>query len=366
MVKHIVILAGGAGTRLWPASRRELPKQFLDLGSGTSLFVQTLRRAAALNFRGCLLVVTHAGQAGLIRGQVELYRRRHGAFPAPILVLAEPEARNTGPALAYAAAVLKKLGPGTDSFLVQTADHSIEPELSFAADVETASRLAEAGYLVTFGIKPDRPETGYGYIEAGEALTGELEGGAAVASFREKPDRPTAEAYLAQGGYFWNSGMFVFRLDSFLAGLAAASPEVSGPFADLALDCALPRGGGIAVLEPTAALRRAYGRLPSISIDYALMEKHARRAMVPACFDWSDVGSWDEVARLFPGGGPGTFRAAAAGSFVYSDLPVALAGVKDLIVVVKNGVVLVARRGATQEVKALVEQVRRAGREELL
>jgi mannose-1-phosphate guanylyltransferase/mannose-6-phosphate isomerase len=368
VVEHIVIMAGGAGTRLWPASRQAFPKQFLDLGSGTSLFVDTLRRAAALKFSGCLLVVTHADQVGIIREQAETYNRRFGAFPAPIVVLAEPEARNTGPALAYAAAYLRGMGPGGGSFLVQTADHSIEPEASFAADVKTASRLAAAGYLVTFGITPTRAETGYGYIEAGPALAGDLSGGRGreVARFREKPDRATAEAFLEQGGFYWNSGMFVFPLDSFLSGLDAASPEVTGPFAGLPPAQPPPPAGELVVVEVTDALRRIYARLPSISIDYALMEKHARCAMVPASFSWSDVGSWDEVARLFPGGGAATFASGAEKNFVYSDQPVALAGVKDLIVVVNNGVVLVARRGESQRVKEIVEQLGQAGRGELL
>jgi mannose-1-phosphate guanylyltransferase/mannose-6-phosphate isomerase len=362
VVDHIVIMAGGAGTRLWPASRQQQPKQFLDLGSGVSLFVSTLRRAAALNCPGCLVVVTHAGQVKIIREQLEDYRRLYGAFPAPVVILPEPEARNTAPALAYAASFLRGRGSGAGSFLVQTADHSIEPVEAFAADVEKASTLAGEGYLVTFGVTPTRAETGYGYIEAGAALSG----GAEVARFKEKPDLAAAETMLERGGYFWNSGMFVFPLDMFWQGLSDASPGVTKPFSGLSLALDLPRPVEAALLEVTEALKRAYGRLPSVSIDYALMEKHGRCAMVSSTFSWSDVGSWEEVARLFPGGGPGTFVSGAEGSFVFSDLPVALAGVEDLIVVVKNGVVLVTRKGASQQVKALVEQVRQAGRHELL
>jgi len=363
VVKHIVIMAGGAGTRLWPASRKALPKQFLDLGTGTSLFVATLKRAASLDIAGCLLVVTHADQAEIIREQVDLYRRLHGDFPAPIVVLAEPEARNTAPALAYAACFLKSLGAGKESFLVQTADHNIEPEPVFAADVEDASRLAEAGYLVTFGITPTRAETGYGYIEAGEPAGSR---GREVARFREKPDRAAAEGFLAKGGFYWNSGMFVFGLESFLTGLETATPEVVSPFAGLPQAPPLPSTGEVAVVEVTEQLRQIYAQLPSISIDYALMEKHPRCAMVKASFAWSDVGSWDETARLFPGGSEATFASGSENCFVYSDLPVALAGVEDLIVIVKNGVVLVARKGESQRVKELVEQVKQAGKDKLL
>ncbi len=354
MIQHVVILAGGSGTRLWPASREGSPKQFLDLGSGRSLLQQALARALGLRPAGRVLVVTHESQAQAVLKQARALR-------APgLAVLAEPAARNTAPAIAYACAWLEARGEGDAPLLVLAADHIIEPPERFAAAVARAAALAAGGRLVVFGVRPDRPETGYGYIEAGERL-GE---GLLVRSFHEKPDAEGARRYLESGGYYWNSGMFAFTAGSFLEEADALAPWLSAPFrrARAALAKGKPRRG---IVAPAAGLRGIYGGLRSISIDYAIMEKSRRAAMVEADFAWSDVGSWDEVARVARPQGE-LARAGGDGNFVLSDIPVALAGVSGLIVVVRNGVCLVCRAGSSQLVREVVEQVKGKGRSELL
>lgn len=375
MVQHAVILAGGSGTRLWPASRRSFPKQFLDFGNGQSLFIMTVVRALSLGIRGTLLIVTHKDHLGQIEKQC---RQAASVVPGPkrILIIPEPEAKNTAPAVAFACAVLKSMGEGKSSILVLPADHTIEPLEVFKADVEKASRLAEQGYLVTFGIPPERPETGYGYIEAGTAVITETEaregGGEALADglpvkkFKEKPDLKTAERFLRLGNHFWNSGMFAYRVDTFFSELAEYAPKVARPFLESRLRFEKSAPGAIDVLGDPEAAARIYSLLPSISLDYALMEKSARCAMVKAAFTWSDVGSWDEVTRLFGARAGKVISVSSQRNFVYADLPVALAGVDDLLVVVKNGAVLIARRGSSQLVKDVVRELQDRGLEELL
>jgi mannose-1-phosphate guanylyltransferase len=273
--------------------------------------------------------------------------------------------------------------------LVLAADHLITPPELFRDAVAAADELAREGYLVTFGVTPTRAETGYGYIEAGE----EHGPGRLVHAFREKPDRETAEEYYASGRHFWNSGMFVFEGASFWAELETHAPEVAAAFSGLG---AGGSGGswafsareenGICTAGDPAALAEAYGQAPKTSIDYALMEQSSRVAMVPAGFTWNDVGSWDEIAALSERGvldpkaaltlleedadnqkSPApAVEVEASGNFVFSDLPVALAGVKGLIVVVKNGRVLITRRGDSQLVKGVVERLETGRQDHIL
>ena len=237
----------------------------------------------------------------------------------------------------------------------------ISPVKRFAADAEAACRLAREGRLVCFGVPPTRPETGYGYLEAGAPLAG----GFAVRSFREKPDAATAAEYLGSGSYYWNAGMFCFTTGAFLAALAEHVPAIAGAFE------------AASSLDPDA-LAPVYEALPKISIDYAVMEKSRDVAVVPASFGWTDVGSWDEAAVLVETAaadartGPGAagtvpvVRVESDGCFVDSELPVVLCGVSGLHVVVRNGRVLVCRRGASQLVKEAVDAAAAAGYREML
>ena len=352
MVEHVIIMAGGSGTRLWPASRKNLPKQFLDVGQGQSLFWATLERSLALKPAGQILVVTHQSQVNAIRTQLADRDLPSGK----IVILPEPIARNTAPAIMYACAYLRFLQQHDRSVIVLASDHIIGPTETFTADVGRAAQIASEGRLVVFGIPPTRPETGDGYVESAARHSS----GYLVESFHEKPDTETARRYHEDDRFFWNSGMFTFRADTFIEEVDTHATEVAAPFANAVFqtECS----GEIEVVSVTDELRSIYEKLPSVSVDYAVMEKSRRVAMVKAEFQWSDVGSWDEVARLLGDRDDGaTVSVGASHNFVYSDIPVALAGVEDLIVVVKNGVAMVCRRGSSQLVKKVVDQIKEGG-----
>lgn len=358
MVKHVVILAGGSGTRLWPASRAAFPKQFLALRRGKSLFQETLERASSLGIEGAIIVVTHKDHMDEIVKQwnsLSPVERTQGR-----IVLPEPIARNTAPAIAYAAAFLKNEGEAEESFIVLASDHLIEPVDQFQRDVEKAAQLAQQGFLVTFGIPPRGPDTGYGYVETGK----EQPPGRRVRRFHEKPDRATAVSYVDKGNFYWNSGMFTFRVDVFLDELKRSAPEVVEPFEGISIETT--ERESVRVPKDLQTVQSAYEGLPSISIDYALMERSSNTSMVEATFDWSDVGSWDEVSRHFSAEKTEALEVDADGNFVYSDIPVAIAGISDLIVVVKKGVALICRKGSSQLVRDIVEELKQKKRKELL
>lgn len=384
MVDNVLIMAGGAGTRLWPASIRSRPKQFMDPGIGKSLLRGTIDRALALGASGKILVVTNADH---VEATLEECRDLEPALREHIVIIGEPIGRNTAPAIALGLAYLRATaGSGAageeQTTLVLAADHLISPTETFVETVEKADALAREGLLVTFGVEPTRPETGYGYIEAGQAQGP----GNRVAAFREKPDRATAERYLETGGYYWNSGMFVFPTEGFFGELEDFHPEIAGPLGALdesaAVFAADGSRGAAVVPDGSAAARQGledlYAQLPSISVDYALMEKSSRSAVVPAPFSWSDIGSWDEIAKLQEASGkaaeddagrptgPPIIEVGAAGNTVLTDLPVAICGVEDLIVVQRNGKLLICRRGQSQMVKEVVQTLKEQGREEEL
>lgn len=351
-----LILAGGSGTRLWPASRAAAPKQYLSFDGGPSYLQQAVLRARAA---GSDLIAVVTGEEQLPAVAAQCAALETAADAAPCYLLGEPAARNTGPAVALGARFVAQLRPSADAaLLVLSSDHAIAPLAAFTADVGAARRLARQGWLTTFGIRPTRPETGYGYLELGAAL----EEGFQVAAFREKPDRAAAARFLAAGGFLWNAGLFLFPLQTLRRELRRCAPEIALPLERAAMPApdAAPGSGpgsGPEAVAPSAELRAVYRDLPAISIDYALMERSRRVAAVRASFQWSDVGSWDELARISRGDAPAA-AAEARGNAVFSELPVALAGVDDLIVVVKNGAVLVTRKGRTQLVREVVAGLR--------
>jgi len=351
MVDHVIIMAGGAGKRLWPASNNSKPKQFMTVQGKDSLFSGTVKRAASLGIRGKILVVTHKNH---VTAALDDSAALDEDIRSKLVLLAEPEARNTGPALAYAAAWLKEHSGGDDSsVLVLAADHLIEDLAGFKKDVEDASILASRDNLVVYGIKPDLPSTGYGYIEAGD----EDAPGYKVISFKEKPDLATAEEFLAAGNYLWNSGMFTYKLSIFEQELLKGTPDMQSPFLP-SLKCPEPRiENAVTVVMPDAELSTLYASLPRESVDYALMEKSSRIAMVRSGFDWNDVGSWDVIAELNPEAEQPVFDSTGS-NFVYSDIPVALCGVDDLMVVIKNGKALVCKKGQSQLVKDAAEALK--------
>ncbi|MFP4115040.1 MAG: mannose-1-phosphate guanylyltransferase [Spirochaetota bacterium] len=371
MADATIIMAGGSGTRLWPASIPARPKQLMRLAGGVSLVQQAMVRALAATPDGPVVIVTHRDH---VEGIAEHARElAAGIVPGGekvdgllerLVYLPEPMGRNTTPAIALGVRYLHETLGADASVLVLTADHVIRPVDRFAADAGLAAELAGEGYLVCFGIVPTHPETGYGYIQAGS----QLGAGLVVEAFREKPDLETAHDYLRSGNFYWNSGMFCFTTGRFQAELGEYQPEISLAFQAAVEKLSVsPRPDGSAGAD-AESLRPLYERLPKISIDYALMEQSKRVAVVPASFSWNDVGSWDEASKLAPSPDPATppqspslVQVEAERNHVDSELPVAICGVSDLHVVVRNGKVLVCKRGESQLVKQAVEEAQRCG-----
>jgi mannose-1-phosphate guanylyltransferase / mannose-6-phosphate isomerase len=350
-----MILSGGSGTRLWPVSRRNLPKQFLSLSGEGTLFQQTIARTRRLPDVGAPIVVASEDHRFLAADQL----LEAGVEGAAIVL--EPMPRNTAPAIALGA--LKALDRDQDALLlVLPADHLIGDTENFTTAVQQALPAARDGWLVTFGIRPDRPETGFGYIRRAESI-----GGSAfrVAQFVEKPDLATAEGYVKDGGYDWNSGMFLFKAARYLEELGLHAPEMLA-----AVRAAYATGHGD--LDFVRVDKQAFAKVPDNSIDYAVMEKTARAAVIPVSCAWSDIGSWsalwlsgkhDEQGNQREGD---TLTVNTRNSLLRSHdrHVIATVGVDDLIVVSTPDATLVAHRDAAQDVKKVVDQLKASGRTE--
>ena len=354
-----VILCGGTGTRLWPLSRASYPKQYWALaGRGEdTLLQQTHQRLEGLAKLAPPLLICNEDHRFIVAEQM----RQIGVEPAAILL--EPVGRNTAPAVAVAA--LKATARGEDPLLlVLAADHVIQDAARFRATVEAGMAAAEAGQLVTFGIVPTAPETGYGYIEAAQSLAG-ASAPVPIARFVEKPDRATAEQFLATGRFTWNSGMFLFKASAILAELERLAPDVVSA-------CRSALEHDAADLEFLRLEREAFAGCPNVAIDVAVMERTDRGAVLALEAGWSDVGSWsalwetaaerDEAGNVLRG------RVISEGSrncYLRSEhrLVVGL-GVEDLVVVETDDVVLVAHRDRAQDVKSVVNQLESAGARE--
>jgi mannose-1-phosphate guanylyltransferase/mannose-6-phosphate isomerase len=346
-----VILSGGAGTRLWPVSRRAHPKPFMELLDGKSLAEKTFSRALAVAGDAPVLTVTSRDYYFYTR---DLYNEMVGEeHQHPFLL--EPMGRNTAPAIALAALYLeRKLGPQA-TMLVMPADHLIRDEAQFRSAVDEARSLAERGYLVTFGIHPTHAETGYGYIR--KACRIENSGGFGVAAFVEKPDEATAVKYLESGDYEWNSGMFCFTSGSYLEALQKHVPEIHR----CALACWESMDPFRQPLEIPAEL---FAECPAISIDYAVMEKAGNCAVVGGDFGWSDIGSWTAISELYESDESGNriqgkaVMVESRDCFVQGeDRLVAAVGVNDLVIVDTGDAVLVANREHAQDVKQVVKHL---------
>jgi mannose-1-phosphate guanylyltransferase/mannose-6-phosphate isomerase len=353
---HPVILSGGAGTRLWPLSRALYPKQFLGLASEESPLEQTLARVADPVRFAAPLVVCNEKHRFLVGDAL----RRRGAAAEAILV--EPVARNTGPAACTAALKLAERDPQA-LVLLLPSDHRIAEEARFLAAVDQAAQAAAAGRLVTFGITPNRPETGYGYIHCAEPLEG-LPGCHRVARFVEKPDQATAEGYLASGGYAWNSGMFLFAANRLIEELERHAPDI----------VAASRAALAAAATDLDFLRldeESFARAPSISIDYAVMEKTEHAAVVPAEMGWTDLGSWETLWQISDTDTAGNaligdvIARDARDNYLRSDgRLLAVLGVSGLVVVALRDAVLVCARERAQDIRQVVDALEAAGREE--
>jgi mannose-1-phosphate guanylyltransferase len=331
-----VILSGGGGTRLWPVSTLDCPKQFLSLTAQRSMFQLTLARVSDRTTFAAPIIVTGTAHATLVEQQL-------AGIDATIIL--EPCARNTAPAIALAA--LAVADPQT-TLLIMPSDHVITDLAAFHAATCAAQPLTDEGWLVTYGITPNGPETGYGYIKMGAALQGSVK---RVDRFVEKPDRATAEAMLTEGSYSWNGGIFLFRADIFLGALAIHAPDM---LAAAKASVAQAKRNG-AFMSPDKA---AFEACPADSIDYAVMEKAGRVAVVPANMGWSDVGSWDalyDIGEKDAGGNvaTGTVRLdEASNNLVKAEgIRISIHGVQDLIVVANGKEVMILPRGSSQKVR---------------
>lgn len=369
MFTDILILAGGAGERLWPASDLNRPKQFMSLQDGKSFLQGALQRAVALQPSGSILVVTRSGWVDLVQADIAALRSRPEmkATMASIncVILAEPVGRNTAAAIAWACRYLEAEGrPGSARILMMASDHIISPLASFCSDCVLADSLVSSGSLVTFGIPPTAAATGYGYIKLGSALSTDGAGEAfRVEGFKEKPDAATAQNWLAEGGYVWNSGLYGFRLDVMLEELGRSAPDILAAFPRSIEKPQYQGLSGAVLLTDWPALAESYSRCPSVSIDYAVSEHCLRLVAVRASFRWDDVGSWDSLCSWLPAdsGTGGVVRLDSQNCMVRSEIPVALCGVEDLVVVIENGRALVAKKGKTALAKDALIEFKKAG-----
>ncbi|HEL3831263.1 TPA: mannose-1-phosphate guanylyltransferase/mannose-6-phosphate isomerase [Stenotrophomonas maltophilia] len=345
-----VILSGGSGTRLWPLSREAYPKQFLPLAGELTMLQATWQRVAPLAARGPLVIANeeHRFVAAEQLQQV-------GAEPAAIIL--EPVGRNTAPAIAVAA--LEATRDGADALLlVLPSDHVITDEAAFRNAVQAAASAAEAGKLVTFGIVPTGPETGYGYIKAADG-----QGVRAVERFVEKPDLETATGYVSSGQYYWNSGMFLFKASRYLQELERFQPEMLARSRQAWQQAR--RDADFTRLD-----KDAFTAVPSDSIDYAVMERTADAVVIPLDAGWNDVGSWTALRDVSQQDGDGNAHQGdviaidCRNTYAYAQRLVALVGLDDVIVVETDDAVLVGKADRMQEVKTVVAQLKAEGRSE--
>lgn len=350
--RFAVVMAGGSGTRFWPWSREDRPKQLLSLVSSQSMLADTVARLDGVVPPENILVV------------VGRRHRRAVADALPSIpsssILCEPVGRNTAPCIAWASAeILRRRADGVA--VVLSADHRIRGDRAFRSDLAKSLAIADrTRRLITFGIRPSAPSTGFGYVRVGEPLQG-ASPACEVSAFVEKPDIETARGYVASGKYLWNAGMFAWRVDVLWKEIEAHLPDLAAGLG--AMEAGRRRGA-----IPGAVLDRLYPSLPSISIDYGVLERSTQVATLPASFGWSDVGSWDAMSELWPHDPAGNVSRQtlvtvdASGNIVATGgKPVALLGVDNLVVVDAGDVILVCPRERCQDVRALTALLEQAG-----
>lgn len=359
MAIHTVIMAGGSGTRFWPLSRRDRPKQFIAVAGERSMLAQTSQRVTAL---------TPPQRQWVVCGTRHQMAARADLPEVPqAQILVEPLGRNTAPCIALACAHVARVDP--DAVLcVIPSDQYVPDAPAFCAALEAAAHTARQGRITTLGIRPTRPETGFGYIQMGSSV--DHHDGLAihdVKRFVEKPDLPTAQAYLADGSYLWNAGIFVFQARHMDGVLARHLPDLHAAITELA--------GTMGTAAYDQALARIYPTLPSISVDYGIMEKEATQlCVVPASFAWNDVGSFAALPDVLPQDAQGN---VTRGDVLLKDVNggvvdaragrlVAVLGLDDVVVVDTPDAVLVTRKDRSQQVGALLEMLKARGREELM
>lgn len=357
---YAVILAGGSGTRLWPRSRQKQPKQFSDItGRGQTLIQDTAARLTGLADDDELYVVVGEKFAHLALEQLPQMSARQN--------IVEPSARNTAPAIGLACAHLYHRNPNAIAAFLP-ADHIIPNHNAFHQAMRVAAIAADAGHLVTLGVTPTFPHTGYGYIKRNRQI--ELPETQPlpvyqVERFLEKPDRPTAEQFVASGDYFWNGGIFVSRVDQMMAEIERQLPEVYQGLQAIMAAFGEP--------DEVSRIEKAWATMPNISVDYGIMEGAQSVAVVPLNAGWSDVGSWDALADVLPidedknciAAGE-TLAIESQGNIIYSERLVTLIGVSDLAVIDTEDALLIGHKSEMQKVKIVVERLKADGRTELL
>jgi len=362
-VLYPIIICGGAGSRLWPESREKHPKPFLPLPDGQCLLEKTLLRATRISGGKDVLTVTNEE---LLFITEDIYKEAQPPETCGLNYILEPTGRNTAAAIVSAALyMLRRYGPAT-TMLVMPADHLIQDEEAFAQAAYQAQQLAESGLLVTFGIRPTHPETGFGYIEAD--TSNNLEHGMRVKRFVEKPDLVTARSYCEAGNFYWNSGMFCFQVDTLISEMRCYAPEV--------LDAVQATLAASDFQNNERRLRLdadRFSKVPAISIDYALMERSERVATVPCEIGWSDIGSWSAMGELIDADPQGNRLSGEAiyheaiNNIVHSpDRLTALVGVQDLIVIDTADALLIAHKEHAQDVKHIANRLKQSGHEAYL
>lgn len=337
-----IILAGGSGSRLWPLSRELYPKQLLNLNSDKSLLQSTFERLGSCMQKENILSITNTKHTSNVRMQLsELSDNVH--------VLSEPVSKNTAPAIALATKFIMQKSNSDPVIIVVPSDHLIENNDKFISTVKKGEKLAQNGYIVTFGIEPDYPETGYGYINTSEPL----EEGFKVKEFVEKPDLETAKKYLEAGTYFWNSGIFMFKASTLIEEIEKLAPEI----ANISKEIDFIKSNDIPFIS--------FDKMPNISIDYAVMEKSNKIALVKLESDWNDLGSWQSIYDVSKKDKDGNVFAGhvldegSKNSFVYaSSKLVATIGLEDTVIVETEDAILACKKDKTQEVKRIYETLK--------
>jgi len=346
MTLYPVIMAGGSGTRFWPLSRKNRPKQFLPLTTTKPLIADTQARLGGLAKPKDTFVVCGKAHEKLVKASVKL---------PPKNVVVEPAARNTAPAIALAALHVAAQDP-EGILVVLPSDHHVANVPEFKRVLQTAAEVAKDGHLVTLGIKPSRPETGYGYIRVGESLSGDAR---KVQAFVEKPDLETAKGYLTSGDYVWNGGIFVFRADAILNAFREHMPELWKGLEKIRAT--------VGKRTYASTLAKVFPKLPSTSIDYGVMEKAKNIAVVPCDFGWSDVGSFaalpevrkaDEKGNVVTGKGAVVVDCEGCVVVAGDKKPLAVVGLKDVVVVDAGDAVLVVPKNKSQDVRKVVEALK--------
>ncbi len=381
---HAVILAGGSGTRFWPLSRETYPKQMLQIVGEDTLIRQTIKRIDGLVSPDHIWIVTTEDKAQDIKFHLEPL----GSVTKKIQFIKEPTGKNTGPAIGLAAIYLSHLSRES-IMIVMPSDHAIPDTEKFISDLRTAIEGAMEGYLVTLGIRPNRPETGYGYIKIDRLSKTEQDGLLKVERFVEKPDLETARRYVSEGGYFWNTGIFVWKTSKILSEIEKHLPELNQTLKEiesLLFDSAklsrlekpkkpdkLNKPNKLNEPNERNKLNELYASLESISIDYGIMERSPNVLVVPATFEWSDLGSWtalDEMIRKDDAGNivkGNTVDIGSQNSTIFAgERLIATIGLKDMVVVDTPDATLVTHKERVQEVRKIVEDLKKNGREEHL